>query len=71
MVAEVVDDAVADRIMGVRGTVPGPEIAAVSVTDLGIVRGGRCDPPVVTMTPTYTGCPATLVIEASVRAALD
>src|SRR5436305_1089813 len=71
MVSEVLDDAVADRIMAVLATVPDPEIPAVSVTDLGIVRGVRCDPPVVTITPTYTGCPATLVIEASVRAALD
>ena len=71
MVSEVLDDAVADRIMAVLATVPDPEIPAVSVTDLGIVRGVRCDPPTVTITPTYTGCPATQVIEASVRAALD
>ena len=71
MVSEVVDDTVVDRIMTVLAAVPDPEIPAVSVTDLGIVRGVRCDPPTVTITPTYTGCPATQVIEASVRAALD
>jgi ring-1,2-phenylacetyl-CoA epoxidase subunit PaaD len=50
-------------------SVPDPEIPAVSVVDLGIVReaseGG------VVLTPTYTGCPATRVIETMVRAALD
>ena len=43
----------------------------VEVIELGIVRGVRRDPPAVLITPTYTGCPATLVIEQSVRAALD
>jgi ring-1,2-phenylacetyl-CoA epoxidase subunit PaaD len=35
------------------------------------VRGVRTDPPAVLVTPTYTGCPATLAIEQSIRAALD
>jgi ring-1,2-phenylacetyl-CoA epoxidase subunit PaaD len=59
------------RIMAVLDEVPDPEIPAVTVTDLGIVRGVRADPPAVIVTPTYTGCPATLAIEASIRAALD
>lgn len=49
--------------------VPDPEIPAVSVVDLGIVREVSADR--VVLTPTYTGCPATLVIETMVRAALD
>ena len=57
--------------MAVLDAVPDPEIPAVTVTDLGIVRGLRDDPPAVLVTPTYTGCPATRVIEASIRAALD
>jgi len=61
-----------DQIMEVLAAVPDPEIPAVSVVDLGIVRGVRMgEKPVVAITPTYTGCPATLVIEASVRKALD
>ncbi|MFB0872642.1 MULTISPECIES: 1,2-phenylacetyl-CoA epoxidase subunit PaaD [unclassified Sphingobium] len=65
-------DAVAsDLILAVLDAVPDPEIPAVTVTDLGIVRGVRSDPPAVLVTPTYTGCPATLAIEASIRAALD
>jgi ring-1,2-phenylacetyl-CoA epoxidase subunit PaaD len=46
-----------------------PEIPVVSVVDLGIVREVR--PDRVTITPTYTGCPATQVIERDIRAALD
>ena len=56
-------------IWDVLAAVPDPEIPAVSVVDLGIVRGiedGR-----VIITPTYTGCPATEVIERSIREALD
>jgi ring-1,2-phenylacetyl-CoA epoxidase subunit PaaD len=60
-----------DRIMAVLDLVPDPEIPAVSVLDLGIVRGLQQDPPAVLVTPTYTGCPATLAIEASIRLALD
>jgi ring-1,2-phenylacetyl-CoA epoxidase subunit PaaD len=58
-------------IMAVLETVPDPEIPVLSITDLGIVRGFRHDPPMVLISPTYTGCPATLAIEESIRAALD
>ena len=46
-----------------------PEVPVVSVVELGIVRS--VTPDLVTITPTYTGCPATEVIERDVRAALD
>ena len=49
--------------------VPDPEIPVLSIVDLGIVREVRDDR--VVLTPTYTGCPATQVIETMVRAALD
>lgn len=49
--------------------VPDPEIPAVSVLDLGIVR--EIGEHAITITPTYTGCPATLAIEQSIRRALD
>jgi len=52
--------------------VPDPEIPCISVVDLGIVRDVRDgSPPTLVITPTYTGCPATIVIEASIRVALD
>lgn len=52
--------------------VPDPEIPVISVTELGIVRdlvleGGRA---VVTVTPTYAGCPATEVIARGIVQAL-
>jgi ring-1,2-phenylacetyl-CoA epoxidase subunit PaaD len=60
------------RIRRVLESVPDPEIPAVSVVDLGIVRAIRLEgEPVVEITPTYTGCPATLAIERAIRAALD
>jgi ring-1,2-phenylacetyl-CoA epoxidase subunit PaaD len=57
------------RIMDVLATVMDPEIPVLSVLDLGIVR--EVTDSRVTITPTYTGCPATLVIERDIRAALD
>lgn len=60
------------QILTVLAEVPDPEIPVVSVVDLGIVRGvDRSGPdPAVLVTPTYTGCPATQVIERSIREAL-
>ena len=55
--------------------VPDPEIPVLSVLDLGIVRDvtessdGRAVS--VTITPTYSGCPATEVIAHDVRTALE
>lgn len=71
MAAADIDDVTRRRIMATLEAVPDPEIPAVSVVDLGIVRGVRSDPPAVLITPTYTGCPATIAIEMSVRTALD
>lgn len=52
--------------------VPDPEIPVVSVTDLGIVRevGYDGDTLVVTVTPTYSGCPATAAIALDIERAL-
>ena len=62
----------AERAWEVLAGVADPEIPAVSVVDLGIVREVRADGGAleVTVTPTYSGCPATQVIEASIRRAL-
>jgi len=58
-------------IMAVLETVPDPEIPVLTITDLGIVRGIAHDPPRVLISPTYTGCPATVAIEQMIRQALD
>ena len=55
----------ADQVWQWLGEVPDPEIPVISVVELGIVRdvafeeGGEC---VITITPTYSGCPAMLAI---------
>jgi len=58
-------------VMAVLEKVPDPEIPVLSITDLGIVRGFATDPPRVMISPTYTGCPATVAIEMLIREALD
>lgn len=57
--------------MDVLSHVPDPEIPVVSVVDLGIVRDVRENPPSVVITTTYSGCPATQVIQSDIRKALD
>ncbi|MCM0675968.1 phenylacetate-CoA oxygenase subunit PaaJ [Micromonospora phytophila] len=51
-----------------------PEIRVVTIDELGILRAVDEDPAtgrvVVTITPTYTGCPAMDVIRADIRRAL-
>jgi ring-1,2-phenylacetyl-CoA epoxidase subunit PaaD len=61
--------------MELLASVPDPEIPMLSVVDLGIVRdvvesadGHRVT---VTLTPTYSGCPATEVIAHDVRTKLE
>jgi ring-1,2-phenylacetyl-CoA epoxidase subunit PaaD len=57
------------NIWEVLGRVPDPEIPILSIVDLGIVRYVRSEegqPAHVGLTPTYSGCPATEVIRASV-----
>ena len=60
-----------DAILALLDGVPDPEIPVLSIRDLGIVRGVADNPPRVLVTPTYTGCPATVAIEQMIRAALD
>lgn len=56
--------------------VPDPEIPVLSILDLGIVRDVSIDDSsankvTVTLTPTYSGCPATEAIESDVLSALQ
>ena len=69
--ATAVADLNEDAIWAVLDKVPDPEIPVLSITDLGIVRAVTIDPPRVRISPTYTGCPATIAIEESIRGALD
>ncbi len=49
-----------------------PEVPVLSVLELGIVRSVTVEPDWVhvTVTPTYSGCPATEVIQDAIRSAL-
>jgi ring-1,2-phenylacetyl-CoA epoxidase subunit PaaD len=62
-----------ERAWAVLDGVPDPEVPAISVRELGIVRDviahgdGSLE---IVLTPTYSGCPATEVIADDVRAAM-
>ena len=66
-------DARIARAWEVLAGVPDPEVPAVSVCDLGIVRDVRLagEALEVVLTHTYFGCPATEVIERDVLAAIE
>ncbi len=62
----------AEQILDWLSDVEDPEIPVLTIMDLGIVRGVDCSDGVeVSLTPTYSGCPATEAIEQSVVAALE
>ncbi|MEZ5714984.1 MAG: 1,2-phenylacetyl-CoA epoxidase subunit PaaD [Paracoccaceae bacterium] len=51
---------------------PDPEIPVITLTELGMIRavGWQGDTCVVTVTPTYSGCPATSMIERDIATEL-
>ena len=61
-----------DTIWSWLDAVPDPEIPVISVVDLGIIRDvhWQDDTLEVSITPTYSGCPATSVINLDVETAL-
>ena len=62
----------ARRAWAAAAAVPDPEVPCVTVADLGILRDVRLEDGVAVaqVTPTYSGCPATLAIELAIEAAL-
>lgn len=60
------------RIWEILAEVYDPEIPVLTVIDLGIVREVNTDnnPVEITITPTYSGCPAMDVISMNIRMAL-
>jgi ring-1,2-phenylacetyl-CoA epoxidase subunit PaaD len=54
-------------------TVKDPEVPVLSVVDLGVIRAVELDEQQVrvTITPTYTGCPAMDMISMQIRMALN
>jgi len=63
----------AARVMEWLSAVPDPEIPVLSIVDLGVVRqvGWEGDCCVVTVTPTYSGCPAMREISQGIERELD
>lgn len=68
----VVTDLSEARAFALAAQVPDPEIPALNLHDLGILRGVALDGDkmVVRLAPTYSGCPAVLAIEMAVEASL-
>ena len=63
-----------DEILDLVGSIPDPEIPILTLQDLGILRGVDVQPNgrlVVTLTPTYMGCPAIDPIRLSVMRVLS
>ena len=61
-----------ERAYVIAAAVVDPEIPVLTLEDLGVLRGVEREQGsiVVRLTPTYTGCPATLAIKLAVEAAL-
>ena len=64
----MVKDISTDTIWGILKMIPDPEIPAVSIVDLGIIRDVQCDDDMfnITITPTYIGCPAMSFIKEEI-----
>ncbi|MFK8055834.1 MAG: 1,2-phenylacetyl-CoA epoxidase subunit PaaD [Saprospiraceae bacterium] len=63
-----------EEIYAVLQTVPDPEVPVISVLELGIIREVVIDDShqaVVTVTPTYSGCPAIEAININIISALQ
>ena len=65
-------DLTRDTVFEILGEVKDPEVPVISVIELGIVRDVLVDGDTVrvTVTPTYSGCPAMREIEDDIRSAL-
>lgn len=61
-----------DRVLAILNDVKDPEVPVLSVVELGIVRDVEVRGAAVrvTVTPTYSGCPAMAVIERDIAEAL-
>jgi ring-1,2-phenylacetyl-CoA epoxidase subunit PaaD len=61
-----------ERVLEILETVKDPEVPVVSVVELGIVRNVSIEGTrvAITITPTYSGCPAMREIGEDIRAAL-
>jgi ring-1,2-phenylacetyl-CoA epoxidase subunit PaaD len=72
MMAETTEKPGPDQIRDWLDAVPDPEIPVISLVDLGVIRDivWEGDTLVVSVTPTYSGCPATRIINLDIETAL-
>ncbi len=66
---DVSEVAIWDRL----SAIPDPEVPAISIVELGVVRAVRvsAEKVEVDITPTYTGCPAMKLMEEQIRESLS
>jgi ring-1,2-phenylacetyl-CoA epoxidase subunit PaaD len=65
--------ALRDRALEIAGAVPDPELPVLTIADLGVLRAvevGDDGAVEVTITPTYSGCPAMETIRHDIQGAL-
>lgn len=73
MNAAASDELLRERVIGIAGAVADPEIPVLTIADLGVLRdvavdGGRIE---VSITPTYSGCPAMNMIALEIEVAVE
>jgi ring-1,2-phenylacetyl-CoA epoxidase subunit PaaD len=61
-----------DQIWKLLQSIPDPEVPAISIVELGVVRNVEFEEGgvLITMTPTYSGCPALKAMEDDIRSTL-
>ncbi|MBI3520432.1 MAG: phenylacetate-CoA oxygenase subunit PaaJ [Bacteroidetes bacterium] len=62
-----------DQVYDLISVIPDPEIPVITIKDLGILRAVRIEDEeyIVTITPTYTACPAMGMIEDQIKEILS
>ena len=62
-----------ESIQELLSTIKDPEVPAISIVELGIVRSVLLHGTevIITITPTYSGCPAMKMIEENIRCVLE
>ena len=61
-----------EMIRNILSFIPDPEIPAISIVDLGVLRSveEKDGKILISITPTYSGCPALMVMEECIKEAL-
>jgi ring-1,2-phenylacetyl-CoA epoxidase subunit PaaD len=70
---ELMESSVSKSVHQLLAQIPDPEIPVISIVDLGIVRNVEIHSDsaiTVTITPTYSGCPAMRLIEDEIKSVL-